>query len=323
MNSVRRLRLGTRASALARWQADWVAARLAEHGVEVEMVLLSTRGDREQRGPIGAIGGQGVFTKELQRALAAGEIDLAVHSLKDLPTDRVEGLSLAAVPPRGPSGDALVSRKASSWETLPQGAVVGTGSLRRRTQLWHARPDLKMQDVRGNVDTRLRKLAEGQYDALILAEAGLERLGLAGEITQSLPKTLMLPAVGQGALGLETRSDDSHARSALAPLDHHETHAAVLAERALLADLRGGCLAPVGAWGRVEGEQLRLSAVVLGQDGVRRIAAEAAGDLDAAVELGSRAAAELLSRGAAELIAGARQPGAGGAPSDSSSPDAG
>lgn len=307
MSPVRSLRLGTRASPLARWQADWVAATLAERGVDVETVLLSTRGDREQGGPIGQMGGQGVFTKELQRALAAGEIDLAVHSLKDLPTDRVEGLSLAAVPPRGPAGDVLVCRKVSSWDALPQGAIVGTGSLRRRTQLWHARPDLNMHDVRGNVDTRLRKLAAGEYDALILAEAGLERLGLAGEISQVLPKSLMLPAVGQGALGLEARSDDARTRTALAPLNHVETHAAVTAERALLAALRGGCLAPVGAWGRVEGGLLRLSAVVLGQDGRQRLAAEVAGEPAAAAELGQRAAAELLSRGAADLIAGARQ----------------
>jgi len=291
---------------LARWQADWVAARLGEVGVEVEMVLLTTRGDREQVGPIGAMGGQGVFTKELQRALLAGEIDLAVHSLKDLPTDAVGGLTLAAVPPRGPSGDVLVSRKVSSWEELPQGAVVGTGSLRRRAQLWHARPDLKMQDVRGNIDTRLRKLAEGQYDALILAEAGLERLGLAGEIAQVLPKTLMLPAIGQGALGLETRSDDAGTRSALARLDDRETHAAVTAERALLAALRGGCLAPVGAWGRIEDGRLRLSAVVLSQDGALRIAAEAAGDVASAAAMGESVAAELLARGAGELITAAR-----------------
>lgn len=313
MSSSRVLRLGTRASPLARWQADWVAARLAEVGVEVEMVLLTTRGDREQLGPIGAMGGQGVFTKELQRALLAGEIDLAVHSLKDLPTDAVDGLTLAAVPPRGPSGDVLVSRKVSSWAELPQGAVVGTGSLRRRTQLWHARPDLKMQDVRGNIDTRLRKLDDGQYDALILAEAGLERLGLAGEIAQVLPKTLMLPAIGQGALGLETRSDDAGARSALAPLDDRETHATVAAERALLAALRGGCLAPVGAWGRIEEGLLQLTAVVLSQDGARRIAAEATGDLSAAAALGEGVAAELLAQGAGELIAGAREHFSGGA----------
>lgn len=306
MSSSRVLRLGTRASPLARWQADWVAARLAEFGVEVEMVLLTTRGDREQVGPIGAMGGQGVFTKELQRALLAGEVDLAVHSLKDLPTDVVDGLTLAAVPPRGPSGDVLVSRKVSSWEELPQGAVVGTGSLRRRTQLWHARPDLQMQDVRGNIDTRLRKLAEGQYDALILAEAGLERLGLADEIAQVLPKTLMLPAIGQGALGLETRSDDADAGATLAPLDDRETHAAVTAERALLAALRGGCLAPVGAWGRIEDGRLRLNAVVLSQDGAQRISAEAAGDLATSSALGERVAADLLAQGAGALITAAR-----------------
>jgi hydroxymethylbilane synthase len=269
-------------------------------------VPLSTRGDREQAGPIGAMGGQGVFTKELQRALAAGEIDLAVHSLKDLPTDAVAGLVLAAVPPRGAAGDVLVSRKVRSWEELPAGAVIGTGSLRRRTQLWHARADLKMEDVRGNVDTRLRKLDEGQYDGLILAEAGLERLGLAGQITQVLPKSLMLPAVGQGALGLEARADDRRTLDALAPLDDPETHAAVLAERALLATLRGGCLAPIGAWARVAEGRLSLSGVVLSLDGAKRLAAEAAGDLADAVALGRSVAAELLSRGAGEFIAASR-----------------
>ena len=312
MSTNRALRLGTRGSPLARWQADWVAARLAECGVAVELVLLTTRGDREQLGPIGALGAQGVFTKELQRALLAGEIDLAVHSLKDLPTDPVEGLVLAAVPPRGPSGDVLVSRKVVSWEALPHGAVVGTGSLRRRAQLWHARRDLEMRDVRGNIDTRLRKLAEGQYDALILAEAGLERLGLAAEIAERLPKTLMLPAIGQGALGLETREDDDRTRAALAPLDHRETHAAVAAERALLAALRGGCLAPVGAWGRIEGSRLQLSAVVLSQDGAQRLTAETAGSIEDAVALGEQAARQLLSQDAGELIAGARQGLSGG-----------
>lgn len=300
--------MGTRASALARWQADWVASRLSALGVCVELTPLSTRGDREQTGPIGAMGGQGVFTKELQRALLDGEVDLAVHSLKDLPTDAVAGLTLAATPPRGPIGDVLVSRKARSWEELPQGAVIGTGSLRRRTQLWHARPDLRMEDVRGNVDTRLRKLAEGQYDALILAEAGLERLGLAGEITQVLPKSLILPAVGQGALGLEAREDDEEVLSALAQLDDPETHAAVLAERAFLATMRGGCLAPIGAFGRVEAGRLRLSGVVLSVDGARRLVAEAEGELGGSDAVGQTVAAELLSQGGAELIESAREP---------------
>lgn len=284
-----------------------MAAQLVRHGADVELVPLSTRGDREQAGPIGAMGGQGVFTKELQRALLAGEVDLAVHSLKDLPTDAVAGLTLAAVPPRGAAGDVLVSRKARSWEDLPDGAVVGTGSLRRRTQLWHARADLKMEDVRGNVDTRLRKLDEGQYDALVLAEAGLERLGLAGEITQVLPKSLMLPAVGQGALGIEARADDRRTLAALAPLDDRETRGAVLAERALLASLRGGCLAPVGAWGRTDDGRLLLSGVVLSLDGSDRLWAEAEGDPGEPVSLGQSVAADLLSRGAGAFIAAARE----------------
>ena len=254
------------------------------------------------------MGGQGVFTKELQRALLDGEVDLAVHSLKDLPTDAVAGLTLAATPPRGPVGDALVSRKAAAWEELPEGAVIGTGSLRRRTQLWHARPDLSMQDVRGNVDTRLRKLSEGQYDALILAEAGLERLGLAGEITQVLPKSLMLPAVGQGALGLEARADDEQVLAALAPLNHPETHAAVRAERAFLAAMRGGCLAPIGAFGRIESGRLRLSGVVLSTDGAKRLLAEAEGELGDAGEVGLAVAADLLAQGGGELIETARSP---------------
>ncbi|MEX2560577.1 MAG: hydroxymethylbilane synthase, partial [Pirellulales bacterium] len=243
------LRLGTRASPLARWQADWVARELSQQGIEVQMVPLTTHGDQDWGGPIGAIGTQGVFTKAIQRVLLAGEIDLAVHSLKDLPTEPVAGIVLAAVPERGPAGDVLVSSRAESWETLPPQAVVGTGSLRRRAQLWHARSDLVMHDVRGNVETRLAKLDAGQYDELILAEAGLVRLGLAGRITQILPSSVMLPAVGQGALGIEARQDDSATRGLLAPLNDLATQQAVLAERAMLAALRGGCLAPVAAWG--------------------------------------------------------------------------
>jgi len=296
------LRLGTRASPLARWQADWVAARLRENGVEVELVLISTQGDQNQTAPVGAIGTFGVFTKEIQRALLDGRIDLAVHSLKDLPTEAVEGLCLAAVPPREEAGDALLSRDGRPFDELPSGARIGTGSVRRRAQLWHARPDLEMLDVRGNVDTRLRKLDEGQFDALVLAEAGLRRLGQADRITQVLPMSLILPAVGQGALGLETRADDAVARSCLAVLDDAATHAGVLAERALLAALRGGCLAPVGAWGRVIDGRLQLDAVVLSGDGRRKIAADTAGVPDDAAALGRQVADALLAQGAAELI---------------------
>jgi hydroxymethylbilane synthase len=289
---------------LARWQANWVAEQLRNDHVEVELVPIATAGDRDQSGPIGAIGTAGVFTKELQRALLDGRIDLAVHSLKDLPTDPVEGLSLAAVPPRDSAGDALLSRDRLRLAELAPGAKVGTGSLRRQSQLLHARPDLQTSAIRGNVETRVAKLHEGQFDAIVLAEAGLNRLGLRDQIAEILPKSLMLPAVGQGALGLEARADDGATRSVIEPLDDRETHAAVLAERSLLAALCGGCLAPVGAWGRVENAgELRLTAAVLSHDGQKRLAAEAAGSIADAIELGRRVAAQLLDQGAAALIA--------------------
>lgn len=301
-----RVRLGTRGSPLARWQADWVTARLAELGVSVEQILITTQGD-VRTGPLGAIGGQGLFTKEIQRALLSGEIDLAVHSLKDLPTEPVEGLALSAVPVRETTGDALVSNRARSLADLPEGACVGTGSTRRRAQLWHQRPDLRLEDVRGNVDTRLRKLDAGEYDALVLAEAGLKRLGLVDRIVQVLPAERMLPAVGQGALGLETRADDELTRRLIAPLDDADSHAAVLAERALLAGLRGGCLAPVGARGQIVDGLLTLTAVVLSHDGRQRLAAEGSGPRDTAAAVGAEVARQLLDQGARELIVAARQ----------------
>lgn len=301
------LRLGTRNSPLARWQAEWTAGELRRLGVDVELVPISTSGDRQQTGPIGAIGTQGVFTKELQRALLDGAIDLAVHSLKDLPTEPIAGLALAAVPKRGPIGDCLVSPQFKSLDELPQGAIVGTGSQRRRAQLLHARPDLKMVDVRGNVDTRLRKLADGEYAAIILAEAGLVRLKLEQNIAQVLPKTVVLPAVGQGALGIESRSDDARTNAVLQQLDDAATHQAVDAERSLLHSLRGGCLAPVGAWGRTEADgRLHLSAVVLKSDGSERRFAEHTAAATEAVALGRTVAEELLAQGAAELIAASR-----------------
>jgi hydroxymethylbilane synthase len=298
-------RLGTRTSPLARWQAEWVAARLAELGASVELVPITTQGDVKTQ-PLGQIGGQGLFTKELQRALLDGQIDLAVHSLKDLPTAPVEGLALAAVPPRESTADMLVSSVAASIELLPPSARIGTGSLRRKAQLLHLRPDLRIVDIRGNLDTRLRKLADGEYDAIVLAEAGLSRLGLAGEITHVIPRSAMLPAVGQGALGIETRSDDRATAAVVARLDDPSTHQAVSAERSLLLALRGGCLAPVGAWGRIEGEQICLDAVVLAGDGSRRITAAGRATPADAASLGQRVAQDLLEQGAAELIAASR-----------------
>jgi hydroxymethylbilane synthase len=301
-----KLRLGTRKSPLARWQADWVAARLTQLGVETEMVYIATEGDITSA-PLDAVGGQGLFTKRIQHALLDRQIDLAVHSLKDLPTEAVSGLVLAAVPPRESVHDVLLARRASSLDELPAGARLGTGSLRRRAQLLHRRGDLAMLDIRGNVDTRVRKLDEGQYDAIVLAEAGLKRLGLAHRITQVLPCELMLPAVGQGALGIEARDSDDATLAALAPLDDRAAHAAVSAERALLAALRAGCLAPVAAWARSAKERLRLDAVVLSPDGKRRLAVSQSAAPDEPEKLGEMAARELLSQGAGELIDAARR----------------
>ena len=300
-----RLRLGTRASPLARWQADWVAAQLRRQGSEIELVHVTTSGDRGPL-PIGRGADRGLFTKEIQAELLAGHIDLAVHSLKDLPTDAVRGVCLAAVPERAPVNDVLVSDCAGSLSELRGGARVGTGSLRRRAQLLNARRDLLMRDLRGNVETRLRKLHEGQYDAIVLAEAGLRRLGLAREITQVLPLELALPAVGQGALALEVRTDDATARQAVLPLEHAATRAAVTAERAMLAALQGGCLAPIAAWGRREQDTLVLTGRVLSADGARKIEATLAAAAAEAAVLGRRVADALLAQGAAALIEAAR-----------------
>ncbi len=314
MSEAIRIRLGTRTSDLAQWQANWVTARLEETGVEVEMVPITTTGDRNQQGPIGSLGSQGLFTKEIQAALLEDRIDLAVHSLKDLPTDEVPGLILAAVPGRASVRDVLATRHEdgksvtpdATFDSLPKGAVVGTGSLRRQSQLLHARPDLRMEDIRGNVDTRLRKLDEKQYDAIVLAEAGLRRLELSDRITFILPGSLILPAIGQGALGLETRTDDGRTRDALSPLGDSASFASVTAERTLLAALQGGCLAPIAALGRVEDGKLYLTGCVLSPDGAERIEATGNAAVDQAVELGQRVAADLLDQGAADLVEASR-----------------
>lgn len=300
------VRLGTRGSQLARWQAQWVAERLAGLGAEVELVPIVTTGDRHTEGSIGSLGDRGVFTKEIQRALLDERVDVAVHSLKDVPTDAVPGLVLAAVPERAPVADVLVSRRWPSLDAIPQGGVLGTGSLRRRAQLLAVRPDLQMRDLRGNVDTRLRKVSEGQYDAVVLAEAGLRRLGLEAHIAQVLPPTILLPAVGQGALGLETRQDDEAVRELVARLDHAPTHAAVLAERAMLAALGGGCLTPIAAWGRVEDGSLVLAGRVLAPDGSERVEVELSAPPENAEDLGRRVAQQLLAQGAARLLAASR-----------------
>jgi hydroxymethylbilane synthase len=298
------LRIGTRSSPLALWQANHVADRLRPLATPrpVELVHVQTEGDRDQSASLAHIGGRGVFTKEIQRALLDGRVDVAVHSLKDLPTQPVPGLVLAAVPPRGPTGDVLIAVRPTRFDDLPRGARVATGSLRRRAQVLHRRPDLRLEDIRGNVETRLRKLRDDGYDALILAQAGLERLGLTGVITEVLDPSWMLPAVGQGALGLECRADDRDALRLLSALDDPAARRAVEAERSLLFWLGGGCQVPLGAAARVEGDRLIVRGAVLSQDGSRRIAGEESGPVAEAATVGQRLAARLRSQGAAQLL---------------------
>lgn len=303
-----RLRIATRASRLALWQANHVAGLLRRNvpGPDVELVKVSTRGDRELLDPLRRFGGLGVFTSEVQKALLEDRADLAVHSLKDLPTAANENLVLAAVPERESVYDALVFPAESSSRNLgdlPRGARVGTGSPRRQAQLLHQRPDLQTAEIRGNVETRLRKLDDGEYDAVVLAEAGLIRLDMQQRISLRLEPPAVYPAVSQGALGLECRRNDRRTQDSLAAIDHAATHACVNAERALLRELRAGCHAPLGAFSRIDGETLFLSAVVLDLQGHERIAAELEGPLDDAEALGCELADRLRDKGAASLLA--------------------
>lgn len=299
------LRIGTRKSPLARWQAQWVAAELEKLGNSIEMVWIVTQGDVTAQ-PLGTVGGQGLFTKEIQRALLDGEIDLAVHSLKDLPTQPIDGLALAAVPQREVVGDCLIAPLGTTIENLPLGARIGTGSLRRAAQLRAWRADLEILDIRGNVETRIKKLDDGIYEAIVLAEAGLHRLGYLDRVAQKLPLHRLLPAVGQGALGLETRADDETTLKALSALNHAASQLAVTAERSLLAHLRGGCLAPVAAWCRMEDDKLRLEAKVLSLDGQTQLQVDRRFAPDQAQEEGRLAAEELIAAGAQQLIESAR-----------------
>jgi hydroxymethylbilane synthase len=298
------IRIGTRGSKLALWQANHVADCLRPLTAPrpVELVIIATAGDQVRDVPLAQIGGEGVFTKEIQRALLDGTVDVAVHSLKDLPTIPVAGLVLAAVPERGPAGDVFVSAKHRRFDELPPGAVLATSSLRRRAQALHRRPDLRVIDIRGNVETRLRKLREGGMDATVLAEAGLQRLGLGSAVTEVLDPAWMLPAVGQGALGLECRADDAAPLAAVARLSHPATQRAVLAERALLRALGGGCQVPMGTVCRAERDVLWLRGAVLRPDGTRRVEAELSGPADDPEALGRRVAEDLLARGARQMF---------------------
>ncbi|HSQ56841.1 MAG TPA: hydroxymethylbilane synthase [Gemmata sp.] len=298
------LKLGTRGSALALWQANHVAESLRAFIAprKVELVLIETHGDRDQASALSSMGGFGVFTKAIQNAVLDGRADVAVHSLKDLPTIPEPRLELVATPPRGPTGDAFVSRKTRRFDDLPENATVGTSSLRRRAQLLNRRPDLKLVELRGNVDTRLRKLDEQNLDAIVLAEAGLVRLGLAGRIAEILDPSWMLPAVGQGAIGLECRADDDETKDQVEVLRDHATFTRVTAERAMLYALGGGCLVPIGATSKVADGVLTLRGAVLSRDGRRRIVATHTGLADSPLAVGQELAAMLLAEGAAELL---------------------
>ena len=298
------LRLGTRGSQLALWQANHVADLIRPLIVpqEVELVIIDTIGDQVLDRPLSAMGGFGVFTKAIQEALLDGRADIAVHSLKDLPTIPVAGLILGGVPARGPTGDAFVSVRHRRFEELPQGAVVGTSSLRRRAMLLHQRPDLQVVDLRGNVETRLRKLTDQNLDSIVLAEAGLVRLGKANLITERLDPAWMMPAVGQGAIGLECREDDHETRDVLDSLSHRPTFASVLAERAMLYALGGGCLVPIGGTVTLEHSEITLKAAVYSLDGSRRIFDSYRGPIVKPLNIGVELAARLLSAGARELL---------------------
>jgi hydroxymethylbilane synthase len=301
------IRIGTRGSKLALWQAEWVAGQLQQRGIEVQLITIATQGDVTS-GPLTQGGGQGLFTKEIQRELLAQNIDVAVHSLKDLPTIEVEGLTLAAVPQRENTQDCLISRENLSLEDLPSGARIGTGSTRRAAQLLAWRSDFQILDIRGNVDSRLRKLNEGKYDAILLAAAGLTRLKLLNHVSQFLPLERMLPAVGQGALGLECRVEDRSSCIALQKLNDESSMAAVIAERELLRTLSAGCLAPVAALATISQDQLNLVAKVLSLDGTRVLQGSVQGTPAAAVQLGKKLGEYLLEQGADQLIGRNRAP---------------
>jgi hydroxymethylbilane synthase len=293
-------RVGSRASALARTQTEWIAERLGEG---IALVWIHSEGDRDQVRPLAEMGGTGVFTAALHRALLADRCDAAVHSLKDLPVEDDPGIALAAVPAREDPRDALLTRDGTTLERLKRGATVATGSPRRAAQLLRARPDLQIVGLRGNVDTRLRRLKEGAFDAMVLAAAGLRRLGLEGEITEVLEPEILLPAPGQGALALTIRKDDARAEDRVRVVADVRTAAAVAAERAALHGLRAGCHAPVGALARVEEGKIRLRVRVLSMDGRTCLEEAGEGGLTEAAALGHALAASLLARGAASLVA--------------------
>ncbi|MGO2477684.1 MAG: hydroxymethylbilane synthase [Pseudoalteromonas sp.] len=305
IDKTKHVRIATRKSALALWQAEFVKAQL-EHfhdDVKVELVPMSTQGDIILDTPLAKIGGKGLFVKELEQAMLDGRADIAVHSMKDVPVEFPEGLILHTICQREDPRDAFVSNNFSCIDELPQGAIVGTSSLRRQCQISEARPDLVINDLRGNVNTRLAKLDKGQYDAIILAAAGLIRLEMHDRITAFIEPEVSLPANGQGAVGIECREDDKMLKALLAPLEHNETRIQVIAERAMNRRLEGGCQVPIGAYALVNGEQVHLRGLVGAVDGSQILRDEISGHVNDADNLGVELAEKLLAQGADKILA--------------------
>lgn len=301
---MKKIRIATRASKLALWQAEWVASEIMKKhpGADATLVKIKTTGDKILDVPLAMVGGKGLFTKEIEEALLNKDAELAVHSLKDVPTIFPNGLHLAAVPKREDPRDALISRAGVPFKDLPKGAKIGTSSLRRKAQLLSMRPDFKIEDLRGNIDTRLRKVKEGVYDAIILAGAGLKRLGWANEITEYLDPEVMLPAIGQGALGIETRTDDKATNALVSFFNDPATETAVRAERALLRRLEGGCQVPIAAHGAISGKTLRLTGLVASIDGTKIIKDMIEGPTADAERMGVELAERLLTKGALAIL---------------------
>ncbi|MBQ5758898.1 MAG: hydroxymethylbilane synthase [Schwartzia sp.] len=298
------IKIGTRQSALALWQAEYVAKCLRDKypGLTVELIKMTTKGDRVLDAPLAKIGGKGLFTKELETAMLEKRTDIAVHSLKDMPTVVPDGLTIACITERYDVGDAFVSNKYDSLAQLPKGAVVGTSSLRRKAQLLAMRPDLDIRDLRGNVNSRLAKLDAGEYDAAILACAGLKRLGFGDRIKEIISRDDLLPAVGQGALAIEAREDDPEILELIEFLNDDNTRSAASLERAFLARVEGGCQVPVGVYARAEGDTIEADAVIASLDGARVFRGKIEGTVSEAANLGRQLAEDLLADGALEIM---------------------
>lgn len=296
--------IGTRGSQLALWQADWVKASLIEKhpGLSVDLLIIKTKGDKITDVPLAKVGGKGLFVKEIEEAISDRRVDLAVHSMKDMPADIPEGLCISAVPERESPEDVLISKHGLLLHQLPQGARIGTSSLRRSAQIKHLRPDAEIVSLRGNLDTRLKKLETENFDAIILAAAGVKRLGLEAKITQYLDDTMMLPAVGQGALCIESRKDDSEVLPIIAALDHPPTRTVVMGERAFLNRLEGGCQVPIAAHGKIENNRFVISGLVSDIDGKTIVRDTISGSLSESESVGIQLAEMLLSRGAGQIL---------------------